>query len=166
MTLRDQIRQQHLERQAEGYLELGLPAPLEALAKIADPTGLSPGGLYLQGEALRAMERYEDALTPLERVASDMPGDLHVCLALGWCYKRIGRIDRAVRSMEQALATEPEEALLHYNLACYLSLAGEKDRSLEHLSKAFEFDPAYRDMVAGESDFDTIRSDPGFQALL
>ncbi len=84
MTLRDQIRQKQFERQAEGYLELGLPQrALESLAKIAEPGGLSPGGLYLQGEALRAMERYEDALTPLERVASDMPGDLHVCLAWG-----------------------------------------------------------------------------------
>ncbi len=68
--------------------------------------------------------------------------------------------------MERALKTEPEEALLHYNLACYLSLAGEKDQALRHLSKALEYDPAYRGMVAGEPDFDAIRSDPGFQSLL
>jgi tetratricopeptide (TPR) repeat protein len=167
MTFRDRIRQEQFERQAEGYLELGLPQrALEALAKIANQNELTPGALYLQGEALRALERYEDALRPLERVASELPEDMHVRLALGWCYKRIGRLDRAVQSMEQALKAEPDEALLHYNLACYLSLAGEKERALGHLSKAFEYDPAYRGMVVGEPDFDPIRSDPRFLALL
>jgi tetratricopeptide (TPR) repeat protein len=68
--------------------------------------------------------------------------------------------------MEQALKVEPKEALLHYNLACYLSLAGQKERALGHLSKALAFDPSYRGMVEGERDFDPIRSDPGFQALV
>ena len=167
VTLRDQIRQKQFERQAEGYLELGMPQrALEALAKIADPKDFTSDALYLQGEALRALERYEEALASLERVAEAVPEDTHVRLALGWCYKRIGRIDRAVDAMERALKVEPKEALLHYNLACYLSLAGDKDRALRHLSKAFTYDPEYRGMVEGEHDFDPIRSDPGFQALL
>jgi tetratricopeptide (TPR) repeat protein len=167
VTLRDQIRHRQLETEAEGYLELGMPQrALEALAKITDPQDLAPGALFLQGEALRALERYEEALTPLERAATDLPEDIHVRLALGWCYKRTGHIDRAVDAMEQAQKAEPEDALLHYNMACYLSQAGKKDRALRHLSKAFTYDPEYRGMVEGEPDFDPIRSDPGFQSLL
>lgn len=167
MTLRDQIRLKHVERQAEGYLELGMAQhALDALARLGDEDKLSDHASYLRGETLRALERYEEALVPLERIARATPEDMHVWLALGWCYKRIGRLDRAVRAVEQALKFEPKEAILHYNLACYLSLAGDKGRALRHLSKAFTFDPGYRGMVESEPDFDPIRSDPGFQALL
>ena len=166
MALRDQVRRKQIERQAEGYLELGMAQhALDLLAALRDED-MDPQAWYLRGEALRALERYREALVPLERVAEAVPEDVHVWLALAWCYKRAGRIDRAVHAMEQALKVEPKEALLHYNLACYLSLAGQKERTLAHLSKAFAFDPGYRGMVEGEPDFDPIRSDPDFQALL
>ena len=49
---------------------------------------------------------------------------LSLWLALGWCYKRIGRIDLAIESLEEALSIEPNDALIHYNLACYWSGPG------------------------------------------
>jgi tetratricopeptide (TPR) repeat protein len=163
---RSHIRRSQIERQAEGYLELGMAQhALDLLAPLRDED-MDPQGWYLRGEALRALERYAEALGPLEEVAASVPDDIAVWLALGWCYKRTGRIDRAVYSMERALKVQPKEALLHYNLACYLSLAGQKERALGHLSKAFAFDPAYRGLVEGERDFDSIRSDPGFQSLV
>jgi len=166
VELRDHVRRKQIERQAEGYLELGMAQhALDLLAALRDED-MDPQGWYLRGEALRALERYAEALGPLEKVAEAAPNDIAVWLGLAWCYKRAGRIDRAVYAMEQALKVEPKEALLHYNLACYLSLAGQKERALGHLSKALAFDPSYRGMVEGERDFDPIRSDPGFQALV
>ncbi len=48
-----------------------------------------------------------------------------IAFALGWCYKRLARLDLAIHSLEQALVDDPECALLHYNLACYSSLASQ-----------------------------------------
>lgn len=166
MALRDQVRRKQIERQAEGYLELGMARhALDLLAALRDDD-MDPQAWYLRGEALRALERYAEALGPLEKVAEAAPDDIAVWLALAWCYKRADRIERAVNAMEQALIVKPKEALLHYNLACYLSLAGQKERAIGHLSKAFALDPSYRGMVEGERDFDPIRSDPDFQALV
>jgi tetratricopeptide (TPR) repeat protein len=95
-----------------------------------------------------------------------LPGVVDVLLSLAWCYKRTGRVDAAIESMDQALEMEPKRALLHYNLACYLSLAGEKTRALAHLSQAFELESDYRALVDSEPDFDPIRADPDFQSLL
>ena len=72
-------------------------------------------------------------------------------------------IDLAIEALEQALEHAPHEAIIHYNLACYWALVGNKDRAIEYLAQSFEFDPDYRDLVAAESDFDAIRDDPDFR---
>ena len=78
----------------------------------------------LKGEALRSLERYREAIQPLEMAASLRPGDTGVALALGWCYKRTNRLAQAIDALDRARRHNPENPLLHYNLACYWSLAG------------------------------------------
>ena len=166
MSTRHRIRRNKIHREAEGYLELGLPhAALASLARLGDPTKFDSTAMYLWGEALRALNRFEEALVPLRHAAQAAPEDIRVWLALGWCYKRTGRINAAIESLETALAADPEEALLHYNLACYWSLAGNREQSLRYLSQSLSMDPAYRRLIDGESDFDTLRSDPEFKAI-
>jgi hypothetical protein len=67
--------------------------------------------------------------------------------------------------MEKALEYSSNSAILHYNLACYLSLAQRLRRSLGHLSCALTLDPDFRSLVDDEPDFDPIRADPGFVAI-
>ena len=166
MTRRWQIRRAKIQRQAEGYLELGMPEQaLQTLGRLGDPAAFDSYALYLWGEGLRTMQRYFEALLPLERAAKAAPDDIRVRIALGWCYKRTGRLDLAIDALEQALIVEPELALLRYNLACYLSLAGQKRRALRYLSQALTLDPAYRELAEAESDFDPLRADPAFRAL-
>ena len=44
---------------------------------------------YLMGETLRELARFDEALFPLERQTADLvPDDIHVWLALGWCYEQ------------------------------------------------------------------------------
>jgi Flp pilus assembly protein TadD len=71
----------------------------------------------------------------------------------------------AIQTIQSALEVEPTEAVLHYNLACYLSLAGEKHRAIRALARALKIDPHYRELVEKEPDFDPIRNDPDFLAL-
>jgi Flp pilus assembly protein TadD len=138
---------------------------LQSLERLGDPSAFGSQALYLWGEALRELERYFEAILPLERAAKAAPDDVRVRIALGWCYKRTGRLDLAIDSLEQALRVEPQIALLRYNLACYLSLAGQKRRSLRYLSQALVADPTFRELAESESDFDPVRADPEFQSL-
>ena len=182
------IRLNKVQREAEGYLELGLPhLALDVLTRLGDPVDFGPTTLYLWGETLRALGRYRDAIEPLQRASQADPENIHIWLALAWCHKRTGRIDLAVEAISSALvadpneallhynlavdamsnarAADPNEALLHYNLACYLSMSGEKNRALGHLSQALSLDPDYRRLIDDERDFDPIRTDPEFQAI-
>lgn len=166
MLAGNRVRIQRTLREAEGYLELNMPqTALDLLARVNDPGTFRGQKLYLTGEALRSLARHAEAIAALEEAADLLPSNIHVWLALGWCRKRIGRLDLAIGALERAEEVSPEEAIVHYNLACYWSLAGKKQRSLAYLSRAISLDSNYRDLLVDEPDFDPIRSDPEFRAL-
>jgi len=166
MTSNNHIRRTKIQQEAEGYLELGMSQhALDALARLGDSAKSDSHTLFLWGEALRAMDRFQEAIAPLEQAADLAPQNLHVWLALGWCYKRTGRINKAISSLERILDSDPTEALVHYNLACYWSLAGDKHRALQYLSRSLTIDPEYCRLIDEEHDFDPLRSDPDFRAL-
>jgi Flp pilus assembly protein TadD len=160
------IQVQHACLEAEGYLELGMPQ--QALRTLQHRGHLVHGdarGCYLLGETLRELNRFREAVYPLRRSLELIPDDVHVAMALGWCYKRIGRLEYASAALEHAFAIEPGEATLHYNLACYWSLARNRRRALQHLAYALDIDGNFRTLVEEEPDFDNIRQDPLFQSL-
>lgn len=152
--------------EAEGYLMLGLPRrALEILQSRPDWPTMQFEASLLTGEALRALERYREAIRPLETAAALRPGDLGVALALGWCYKRTHRLAQAIDALERATRDHPDEALLHYNLACYWSLAHTPSKALDELTLALELEPGLRDLIPDESDFDSLRGNPDFERL-
>lgn len=154
-------------REAEGYLELGLHrhalGSLQRRGKLVHSDGHA---CYLLGECLRELGRFEEAVFPLRRCVDLDPSSTEGWLALGWCYKRADQIEMAVWSLEQALRSAPDDALLHYNLACYYSLVNRRLDALRRLKRSFDLDPGFREMVATEPDFDPLRSDVGFRMLL
>ncbi|MCA9100644.1 MAG: tetratricopeptide repeat protein [Pirellulales bacterium] len=167
MAVEQRVRRKRILREAEGYLELGMPQhALAALSRLDRESSGRSDALYLEGEALRSLGRYGEALVPLEAAADVAPSNVHIWLALAWCYKRTNQLPRAIEALEQARDVDPDDALLLYNLACYWSLAGEVEQAVDYLGRAFERDPNYRELVADESDFDPIRNRPEFQALL
>ncbi|MEQ8787802.1 MAG: tetratricopeptide repeat protein [Pirellulaceae bacterium] len=183
MVRYEQSRRQQFLSEAEGYLDLlaGLSGrdefempvrtrlaarALDVLKRLARESSWRRGHvLFLQGQAMRMCERYPEAITSLVEASQLDPENLHVWLALGWCYKRTDRLDLAVQSLEEALAIEPDEAIVHYNLACYWSLANNPLLAVAYLARAFDLDSNYRDLVGDESDFAPIRNHPDFLAL-
>jgi tetratricopeptide (TPR) repeat protein len=153
--------------EAEGYLELGMMEhALGALQRRGKLVHGSGRACYLMGESLRELERYREAIVPLRRCAELMPDDIHVALALAWCYKRLGKLDQAIDQLERAVRVDPGEAILHYNLACYWSLARNRMLALSYLARALEIDGNFRDLVPDEPDFGPLRHDPTFKLVV
>ena len=182
MSDSNRLRRQQILREAEGYLDLitvfGEQWPcrpdvrdriagrvLHTLDRIAAPGGMLGHISFLRGQAYRAMHRYSDAVVPLAIASELEPQNIHVRIALAWCYKRCRRLDLAIQALEEALEVDPAYAIIHYNLACYWSLANNVKLAVLYLSQAFELEPEYRDMVCREKDFDPIRNHPHFQSL-
>jgi len=100
MTAMTRNRRQAILRQAAGYVELAellvdphVPTPasahrlldraLAALDELPEPTRSMPETLLLEGEALRAAERWEEAIIPLSRAAAEAPQHAEAWLAIG-----------------------------------------------------------------------------------
>jgi tetratricopeptide (TPR) repeat protein len=176
------IRRQQILREAEGYLDLitvfGEKMPCQPVARdqlarrviktldrVDNPGGHKAHILFLRGQALRAMENFIDAVPLLREAAEIEPQNVHIRLSLGWCFKRCRRLDLAIQSLEEALEADASQAIVHYNLACYWSLAGNVKLAVAYLSQAFDLEPEYRELVQHEADFEPIRNHPHFQAL-
>ena len=152
--------------QAEGYLNLGMPArALAILEARADWATMPFEAAFLTGEALRTSGRYRDALKPLEMAAALRPDDVGTAVALAWCYKRTQRLAQAIDALGRAVRHQPREPLLHYNMACYWSLAGDPSKAATCLTNALGLDPSLRDRIAREPDFDPARAHPDFERV-
>ena len=163
-VIRDRIKRQLDE--SEGYLMLDLPLrALEILESRADWATMQFEASFLTGEALRAVGRYREALKPLEVAVKLQPGDIGVAIALGWCYKRTHRLAQAIDALERAEQHHPKVGLLHYNLACYWSLALNSAKALDELALALDLDSNLRRLIADEPDFDKLRGNPEFERL-
>ena len=178
----ERIRCQRLIKEAEGYLDLIMAFddrwPLESayrqtlvaralacLERVNQSTRRSQV-LYLKGQAYRLIEDYERAIDLLQESAGIDSHNVRTYLALGWCFKRRGLINLAIQALESANEVDSESGIIHYNLACYWSLAGNPSSAIHHLARALEISPEYREYVASEKDFDQIRENPEFQAVL
>jgi tetratricopeptide (TPR) repeat protein len=66
----------------------------------------------------------------------------------------------------QALALEPGESMLLYNIGCIYALAGLKDLALDCLEQAAEKGLAQKEWFAQDSNLDPLRGEPRFQRLM
>jgi adenylate cyclase len=106
------------------------------------------------------------ALGVLERHLQMNPHDtraLYVCAQNLCC---VGEFDKGRELAERALGQDSDEPVVLYNVACFYAHAGDKERSLDLLEQAVEKGWGDKAWLETDSDLDTLRSLPRFQALL
>jgi mannose-6-phosphate isomerase-like protein (cupin superfamily) len=74
--------------------------------------------------------------------------------------------EAALRVIEEGLAEHPDSGLGLYNAACMEALLGRTDASLKHLKKAIARDERFLELARGDEDFDSLRDDPRFAAIV
>jgi tetratricopeptide (TPR) repeat protein len=167
MDTKARSRTDRLLTAAEGYIELGMYAhALASLDQIEGPDKTGFEASFQRGDALRNLERHEEALVAFHRACEEKPDDIDLLMAMAWCYKRTNQLPRAITSMEQAYKIAPKKAVILYNLSCYWSLAGNKTQSLSWLGRALRLDAAFGQLIDDETDFDPLRHDPDFQMIV
>jgi tetratricopeptide (TPR) repeat protein len=78
----------------------------------------------------------------------------------------LGETTRGLEWADRALALDPGDAMLLYNIGCIKSLAGAGDEALDCLERAVGAGFRFRDWMEHDSNLDLVRSHPRFQALM
>jgi len=73
---------------------------------------------------------------------------------------------KAIAVVEEALAAQPDDPAMRYNLACFCARGGRKADAFTHLAAAIERDTSYRALAAGDADFASLRKDKRWKQLV
>ncbi len=120
-----------------------------------------------KGVALVNLGRDEEAIAAYDQALEIKPDDHNALYSKGFALGNLGRYEEAIAAYDQALAIKPDKHEALYNKACCYALQSDADAAITWLQKAIDLSPdRYREMAKTDSDFDTIRSDSRFQALL
>ena len=158
--------QKHVEY-AEGYLDLKM---FEAALQEADlALSLAPADLHalrIKSAVLWEQNRLKEAEPCMAQLAELNPRISGLWINLAYIRRRTQSIDAAVATLQRAFDANPQDALAHFNMACYRVAQHRPAEALVLLRNALHLNPKLRSLAKAEHDFDPIRHLPEFQALL
>jgi len=77
------------------------------------------------------------------------------------------RYGEALDAVRKGLEHSPDVAGLHYNYACFATLAGDTaDETFGHLQRSVELFPPFREQARADDDLAGVRDDPRFEEAL
>jgi adenylate cyclase len=113
-----------------------------------------------------ALPRYREALALVEAHMDLNPDDPRAATIRAVALLRTGRAAEGLRWAEQALALEPQDAGVRYNVACLFALEGQSARALEQLEEVVRRGFRNRAWMERDPDLASLRAEPRFTALM
>jgi adenylate cyclase len=102
-----------------------------------------------------------------ERALEFSPDDVRALYLGAGCLLLMGDEERGLEWADRAAATDPDDASVHYNLACFYSLvAGKAERALDHLHRALDLGYAQREWIENDADLDSLRDHPRYAQVI
>jgi|GEM_PF-2489423 tetratricopeptide (TPR) repeat protein len=127
----------------------------------------SVGGNWLRGNALYALGRYSDAADAYMRAIRYNPASRKFLLTfIALCFHRMGLVENAIRTYQEALEYNPNAPEAHYGLACAYAIQGDKDEALRHLHRSAELHYLTRSMLETDPDLENLKDSPEFANLM
>jgi adenylate cyclase len=123
----------------------------------------------------RSLGRYQDtesaARRGVERAERDLtihPENARAAYLGANALVFLGEVDRAREWASRALATDPDDVLTQYNVACIYSLLGDTDQAFDLLERLLPNagHELRRGWIKHDSDLDPLRSHPRYKKIL
>jgi len=117
------------------------------------------------GNTEAALMAYRLALRAVEKHVELNPDDARAFTIGAVSLCRLGERQAGLEWAERAVAIDPNDAGIQYNVACLFALEGEHTKAIQCLEAAAKAGFAHKDWVEKDPDLDSLRNDPRFKAL-
>jgi adenylate cyclase len=124
------------------------------------------GALMKIGDTERHAEIARRAMQALERQLAIDPQDGRALQLATVQAARLGLREKARGLAGRALQARPDAFSTFYNVACAYSVLGDVDDALRMLDYAVRHGRGNLEWIGHDPDFDTLRSDPRFEAIV
>jgi tetratricopeptide (TPR) repeat protein len=94
------------------------------------------------------------------------PDDPRACILAAIAYAAIHDAEKSTFFANRAIAADPDDPMLLYNVACNYSQLGRLDDALEALERAVDKGWGDKAWLEHDSDLDPIRTSPRYQAIV
>ena len=149
---------------------VAVPVPMASvvtplLAPVATTTGIAPSNaetkaLRVLSDASLAAGKAEDAEASSSKAASNE------LLKSAIAKMSQGKLDEAERDLTEARLRSPQQTLIPYNMAVLRLKQNRTEDALRELESSFKGGFAYYDKMERDSDFESLRANPRFTALV
>jgi predicted Zn-dependent protease len=144
-----------------GFLELGmLKEAAGELENIRGKARLNAEVMALQVDLHMAAKHWDLVVTTAQEMVARHPIDANGWIAWAFALRELNRVPEA---KEILLRAEPQHGkdcvVLHYNLACYHCLLGEKKLARDRLAWAFKMDKAWKEEALKDPDLKAMRAE-------
>lgn len=112
-----------------------------------------------------AREAQRRAVDLADRRLKQVPDDERALYLGASCLSSLGDSGRAREWARRAVAMEPDDSAVLYNVACVYALLGLHDSAIDCLERAIQNGFGHWDWIAHDSDLDPLRAHPRFTAL-
>jgi len=114
----------------------------------------------------RKSEDLDFQMSFYEGILKENPDFVEALIALGEIYTKKGMYDKGLKIDKKLSRLRPDNPIIHYNLACSLSLLGELSHSFKAIKQAIEL--GYNDFIFMNNDPDlaNLRRDERFIELV
>ncbi len=122
--------------------------------------------LHGLGQTELAIEVGNEAIEVIEKHLKWHPDDPRAFYLGAGSLLNIGERDRAGRWIERALAIDPTDSVVLYNVACFYALDGQTEKALDILESAVSHGAVSLSWMKNDDDLASLREMSRFQALL
>jgi tetratricopeptide (TPR) repeat protein len=151
------------------YAYVALPDLRRAIESGERAVALDPRSAYAfncRGYAKQASGDMPGALADYRRAVELQP-DYPIALAYFADAKlQADDVTGALADLEQLLRLTPNDSRAIYNLACLYARQGHLEGAMQRLQRAIDLKPSWREAAARDPDFEALRTEAGFLALI
>ena len=83
-----------------------------------------------------------------------------------WAYNALGDTRRTLGDLDKSIELAPNNSWMHWNVAVFYALTGEKRKAIAALGRAIKFNGGLRQRAKTDKNFQSLWNDVDFKKLV